>query len=123
MTCNKIVIISESGVLRESLEKFVLQAGFDAETESSLGKWLLSPGAESARILVLDTIVGDLREPEQVAMFHTACSSRSVLVLTQVGDIPTAVQAIRQGAVEVIQKPVKQVEFLEGITRMVATTF
>ena len=121
MTSNKVVIVSDSEEMRESLERLISQAGFDAETKSSLEVSLLTSTPESISCLVLDTVKGDLKEPGKIAAFQKACALQSVLVLIHVGDIPTAVQAIRQGAANVIQKPVKQAELLEGISKIFGT--
>jgi len=121
MTCNRIVIISDSPDMRASLGTLVARAGLDAEVVNSLEAWLPTANLECAHCLVLDTAVGDLQHPVRVVMFREACAIHAVIVLTHSGDIPTAVQAIRQGAADVIQKPVNQSEFLERVSRIMAT--
>ena len=118
MVCHTVVIVSGHPETRSSLEALVTRAGFDARTADSLEAWL--PDAKTARghCLVLDTVRGDLAGPERLALLAVVCSSRPVLVLTDAGDVPTAVQAIRQGAVDVMQKPVDHLVVLERIRRL-----
>jgi len=82
--------------------------------------WHGNPVSESVRGIVLDTTKGTLADPENISEFADLCSSLPVLVLTAAGDVPTAVQAIRYGAREVIQKPVQLSRVLEQILKIVA---
>ena len=119
--CNTVVIVSGYPETRASLEALVIRDGLDARTADSLEGWLSKARRELEYCLVLDTSEGDLRGPERIALLAVVCSSRPVLVLTEAGDVPTAVQAIRQGAVDVVQKPVDYLAVLERIRRILVT--
>jgi FixJ family two-component response regulator len=69
---------------------------------------------ESAGCLVLDAAAGNPLEPTRLA---AVCARISVLVLTGRGDIPTAVNAIRQAAVYVLQIPCSDEKLLHHIKR------
>lgn len=117
MLCNTVVIVSGCPETRSSLESLVTRAGFDAITADSLEVGLREAKTERGYCLVLDTSRGDLVGPERSALLAVVCASRPVLVLTDAGDVPTAVQAIRQGAADVMQKPVDYPVVLEKIKR------
>jgi FixJ family two-component response regulator len=70
----------------------------------------------------LDVAEGDLVASDQIAMFAGVCSTHRVLVLVSSADVATAVQAIRHGAAEVIQKPFEHCSILERIKQLVSTT-
>jgi two-component system response regulator TtrR len=117
MACNSIAIVSADTELRTSLAAHVTRSGVNAETADSLEAWLVAGSAEPVRCLVLDMPPGSLAEPEQIAAFTAVCASRRVLVLTAAGDVPTAVQAIRQGATDVLHRSTAQWHILDRISR------
>ncbi len=120
MACHTVVIISADSELRTLLAAHVTQAGFATETAESLPAWLTAAKYAPVHCLVLDMPMGALVEPDQAALFAAACSSRRVLALTAVGDVPTAVQAIRQGASDVVQRSAEHRNILHRIKQLVS---
>ena len=120
MACKTAFIVSEDPAVRDSLVKLAASAGLRAETLPSLDAWLDAAEPHPQGCLVLDAGVGDLVEPAQLARFASACARIPVLVLTERGDVPTAVRAIKQGAVDVLQKPIQKKDLPERIQRAVA---
>ncbi len=122
MACNTVVIVSNQPEMRASLEALVRDAGLATVSANSLEQWLAS-GTQPAPAcwMLWDSAEGDLATPNQIAMLAGICATHRVMVLAHSGDVPTAVQAIRQGAVDVIQKPFEQHSLLERIKQFVAT--
>lgn len=121
MACNTIFIISVYPEVRNRLAELVASAGLRARQLSSLEIWLEEvTGSETEGCLVLDAAVGELLEPGRLASFASICARIPVLVLTERGDVPTAVNAIRHGAVDVLQKPIEHRHLLECIKGAVA---
>lgn len=122
MVCNTVVIVSSYPEMLASLGALVTGDGLAVRTADSLDVWLPRAKTELDYCLVLDTSEGDFFRPERIALLAVVCSSHPVLVLTEAGDVPTAVQAIRQGAADVLQKPVDSPFVLTRIKRLLATT-
>lgn len=120
MAGKTVFILSEDPAVRDSLSDLVASAGLRAETFPSLEEWLEAAEPEPQGCLVLDAGVGDLVERERLAGFATACARIPVLVLTDRGDVPTAVRAMKHGAADVVQKPLGDQSLLERIQRAVA---
>lgn len=120
MTCNTVVIVSDYAELREALALSISRAGFDVATEISPEAFLQAVLPAAVSCVVLDVAEGGLVAAHQVARLSALCSSRPVLVLAEAGDVPTAVQAMRQGAIDVIQKPVDDSVVLQRIRRLKA---
>lgn len=115
MACNTVFIISVYPEVRNRLAELVASAGLRARTLSSLDLWFEATEPETEGCLVLDAGVGALLEPDQLGRFTSICARIPVLVLTERGDVPTAVLAIRHGAVDVLQKPIGDSHLLERI--------
>ena len=116
---DKIVIISERSEERASLEALVSQAGLAVETADSFELWLDTAEAAPASCVVLDLDSGALGEPERLTRLATVCTSHRVLVLTETGDVSTAVQAVRQGASQVMQRSAGHRGILRQILQLV----
>lgn len=118
MAGKTVFIVSGDPAVRDSLSPLIASAGLRAEALPSLEAWLETAEPEPQGCLVLDA--GVLVEPERLARFASACARIPVLVLIDRGDVPTAVQVIKQGAAYVLQKPVRDENLLNHIKRAVA---
>jgi len=105
MVGGRILIVSDNPELRAALQDSVTRAGLLAEFSTVSALWQRPALPESLRGVVLDTTEGTLAERAHILAFATLCASLPVLVIIAAGDVPTAVQAIRNGAREVLQKP------------------
>jgi two-component system response regulator FixJ len=117
--CKAVFIVSQDPALRGWLSELVASAGLRAETFPSLETWIEAAEPEPQGCLVLDAGGGELVEPERLARFGTACTRIPVLVLTDRGDVPTAVRAMKHGAADVLQTSLREANVLERIKRAV----
>lgn len=119
MLRDKVVIISERSEERASLEQLVLQAGLEVETAESWELWQDTPAAVPTSCLVLGIGSGALGTPERISRLAGLCAAQRVLVLTDAGDVSTAVQAVRQGAANVVQRSIGRRGILREILQLV----
>lgn len=120
MADKTVFIVSEDPTVRDSLSKLVAAAGLRAEALPSMEVWFETAAPELPDCLVLDVSVGDLVEPERLAEFAWACARMPVLVLVHRGAVRTAVHALKHGAMDVLQKPLRVEILLERIKQAVA---
>jgi FixJ family two-component response regulator len=120
MGCRTIFIISEDPAVRDSLSELVVSAGLRVQVLPSFETWLETVRWENQACLVLDICPGDLLDPQRCAQFTAACARMPVVVVTDRGDVPAAVRALKGGAADVIQKPLQGQNLLERIERAVA---
>jgi two-component system CheB/CheR fusion protein len=119
VACKAVFIVSQDPALRDWLSELVASAGLRAETLPSMEAWLEAAEPEPQGCLVLDAGGGELVEPDRLASFATVCTRIPALVLTDRGDVPTAVGAMKHGAADVLQKPLWEANVLERIKRAV----
>jgi FixJ family two-component response regulator len=112
VSIDTVFIVSEDPVARDSLAQLVGAERLYTEVLPSLEAWLEVDRQQSAGCLVLNAAAGNPFEPTRLA---AACARISVLVLSGRGDISTAVDAIRQGAVYVLQIPCSDAKLLDHI--------
>ncbi|MCB1855284.1 MAG: hypothetical protein H6988_01670 [Pseudomonadales bacterium] len=118
MVRNKVFIISDYTDRRAALVELVTGAGLDAAAVDSWEGWSGADQVLPAGCLVLSVAAGGLTCPERIALCKAMCTSYPVLVLTEVGDVPTAVEAMRQGAFHVMQVGQGQYGILQRIRQM-----
>jgi len=120
MRDTRVFILSNDPAFRDSLAELIVSAGLGAEPFRSLERWLeAAPGCRDA-CLLLDAGRGDLTAPEPLARLTAACSRLPVLVVVDRGDVPLAVRAIKLGAVDVLEKPLRDQNLVERIEEAAA---
>ena len=117
MTNATVFVVSGDAAVRDSLAELFGSAGLPAQAFESLEQWRAAVRPEQPGCLVLDARVRDVTGPEHPEALASICAQRPVLMLVDRGDVPIAVRAIREGAVDVMEKPYRDVVLLERVMR------
>ena len=101
----KIAIVDDEPDMRESISQWLVLSGFDTETFASAEDALKVIGADWPGI-----VVSDIRMPgmDGIAFLKRLMgldSSLPVIMITGHGDVPIAVEAMRIGAMDFMEKP------------------
>jgi FixJ family two-component response regulator len=114
-----VAIIDDDESIRRALARLLTAAGHEVTAFASATEFLASPKPEAAAC-----VVSDLRMPVvnglqlQDALRHKIPSA-SMVFITGHGDIPATVRAMKAGAVDFLEKPVKGSVLLEAIERAI----
>ena len=119
----EVFIVSGDAEVRDALTILVTGAGLHPRALPALDAWIEVTGPEVRGCLVLDAGMNELAGPERLARFASVCARIPVVVLIGRGDITTAVHAVREGAVHVLQKPCRNGTLLEYIKQALATQY
>lgn len=119
---NKILIVDDDASQRSLLQSFLIGQGFDIITASS--------GEEALQILghqKVDMVISDVRMPglsglETLRLARVNHSTLPILLVTAYADIRDAVGAMRDGAVNYLEKPIDFEEFLSSIRQAIGLT-
>jgi two-component system, LuxR family, response regulator FixJ len=101
----KVYVIDDDEAMRDSLNFLLDSAGFDVTLFETAQNFLdLLPGLE------FGCVVSDVRMPgidgiELLKRLKAAQSTFPILIMTGHGDVPLAVEAMKLGAVEFLEKP------------------
>ncbi len=118
LRCN-VCVIDDDAAMRDSLDFLLGSAGFNVQLFDSAQTFLNElPGME------VGCVITDIRMPgidgiELLRHLHSASSARKlpVIVMTGHGDVPLAVEAMKLGALDFLEKP-----FEDGrLVRMIET--
>jgi len=112
-----VAIVSEDAQFRQSVKELVESAGLQANTFPTLQALLDAEEPESRVCVVFHSEKNALNDPAQQARLRLACSGRVGVLVTEQGNVRTAVQAFKAGIRDVVQKPYRSKELLERIVK------
>lgn len=115
----QILIVDDDDNLRGSLADLLAEAGY-ATTEARNGQEALKLIAEGSGGKTFDVLLSDIKMPgvDGLALLHhvrTTYPDLAVIMLTGYGTVDSAVQALREGAVNYLLKPTSKRQLLEAL--------
>jgi len=117
-----VAIIDDDESIRKALLRTLVGAGLEVLAFSSAEDFLVA--AEIERV---SCVVSDLRMPGIDGLhLQSALAERmphvAIVFVTGHGDVPSTVQAMKSGAVDFLEKPVRRADLLEAIARATQRT-
>jgi FixJ family two-component response regulator len=113
----RVAVIDDDKSARASLGRLLKSSGIEFVTFSSAGEFL-----DDAHVDEIDCAVTDLRMPgiDGIKLQQLLAQRQphlSIVFVSGFGDIPTTVKAIRDGAVDFLEKPIDDKALLRAIRR------
>lgn len=110
-----VYVLDEDASLRESLEVLIRREGCQPETFASAHEFLACPRASVPNCLVLDASHSEFNGLELQKRVAIERPDTSIIFVADNVDIPTTVQAMKAGAVELFMKPFPEEALLSSI--------
>ena len=110
-----VYVVDDSPALRKSLRWLLKSAGLAAETYGSAREFLDAYDPTKPGCLVLDVRLQQMSGLDLQAELTARRVPTPIIIITAYGDVPTAVRALRGGAVDYIQKPFSDQLLLDRI--------
>ena len=101
----RVAIIDDDDALRDALAVLVTAAGWHADGYASAEAFLASLDDERASCALLDIRLPGMDGMELFRKLADVAPGFPVVILTGHGDVPMAVEALKAGAVDFIEKP------------------
>ncbi len=101
----KVAIVDDEADMRQSISQWLALSGFDTETYASAEDALKGIGAEFAGVVVSDIKMPGMDGMAFLKRLMSMDSGLPVIMITGHGDVPMAVEAIRVGAFDFLEKP------------------
>jgi len=102
----RILAIDDQLYFRVFLEDLLDQEGFEVTTASSVDEALELAERERFDVILTDLAMPGTDGAELVRRLRERAPDPAIVVLTGVGDVPTAVEAMKVGATEYLLKPI-----------------
>jgi DNA-binding NtrC family response regulator len=114
---SNILVVEDEPVIQESLQQLLRRQGYDVTGVASVAE------AEENSINMYDLIISDLRLPgEPGTELIARAAPTPVLIMTSYSTVQSAVEAMKQGAVDYISKPFNHDEMILTVKRILDKT-
>ncbi|MDJ1016835.1 MAG: sigma-54 dependent transcriptional regulator [Paracoccaceae bacterium] len=101
----KIAIVDDEQDMRQSISQWLALSGFDTETYASAEDALKSLGTDFPGVVVSDIKMPGMDGMAFLKRLMSVDSALPVIMITGHGDVPMAVEAMRVGAFDFLEKP------------------
>ena len=104
-TDKSLLIVDYDNPFRERLARAMEKKGFDVTQAEGVKKGIESVKVKKPAFAVVDLRLNDGNGLEVVKELQSSNSKSRIIMLTGYGNIPTAVAAIKEGAIDYLAKP------------------
>jgi two-component system response regulator FixJ len=118
MTANGVVhIVDDDDAVRQSLAFLLSSAGLPVRLYDSATAFLAALGSVQGGCLITDMRMPGMTGLELLHELRAKATSLPAIVITGHGDVPLAVEAMKAGAVDFIEKPFEEESILNAVKR------
>ena len=114
----RVRVADDEELIRKSLTKLLRAEGYDVDSVGTAAQVLESVRRDPPHALILDLRLPDGSGLDLLPRLKTLAPDLKVIVITAFGDLPTAVEAMRQGATDFLKKPYEMDEVLLAVERL-----
>ncbi|MBV7379205.1 sigma-54-dependent transcriptional regulator [Maritimibacter dapengensis] len=101
----KIAIVDDEQDMRQSISQWLALSGFDTETYASAEEALKTVGTDYPGVVISDIRMPGMDGMQFLKKLMSVDSALPVIMITGHGDVPMAVEAMRVGAYDFLEKP------------------
>jgi FixJ family two-component response regulator len=116
-TAQTVFIVDDAREVRVGLSRLLTAAGYHARAFESAESFLKEQDAEAPGCLLLDVCMPDLNGLELQRALSSSRFARPIVFLTGMGDVQTSVEAMKEGAIDFLTKPVDDVKLFAAVER------
>ncbi len=113
----RVHVVEDDDAVRDSLQMMLESIGHQVQAFASADSFLESYSQDLAGCIVLDIRMPGMNGMELQRKLNEINSILPIIFVTGHGDVPMAVEAMQQGAVDFVQKPYREQELLDKINQ------
>jgi len=115
-----VFLLDDEPAVVRALERLLRANGFVVQAWTCAAEFLATHDARVPGCLVTDVRMPGMSGLELQRKLLDCGADRSIVFITGQGDIPTAVQAIKLGAVTLLTKPVQRTQLLDAVREAIS---
>lgn len=116
----EIGLVDDEPDVREALRLMLEAEGYRVAAYPSGEALLADPARKKLRCLIVDILLPQMQGVELQEQLKGESSQVPIVFMSGKGEVPLAVQAMRAGAADFLQKPVRSSEVLESVSRAIS---
>lgn len=113
--CRCVYVVDDDEVVLQSTDALLSQNDYRVTCFSSARAFLAKIPLHSCGCLIADVQMPEMTGTELIQQLADAASTLSVIVISGVADVPTAVSVMQHGAATLLEKPYNPQELLRAI--------
>lgn len=113
----KLLLVDDEKIIRDSVGQSLMLAGFEVETFASAAEALPKLDADFDGLLITDIRMPEMDGLELMAQVHKLDTDLPVILISGHADVALAVNAIRDGAYDLLEKPFATNQLIETVKR------
>ena len=114
---NAVIVVDDEASIRTAVEQWLSLPGFDVQLFSRAEECLAQLPKDFAGVILSDVRMPGLSGLELLAEVQRRDADLPVILLTGHGDVPMAVEAMRNGAYDFLEKPFSPDALLNSLRR------
>ena len=114
---NAVIVVDDEASIRTAVEQWLSLSGFDVQLFSRAEECLAQLPKDFAGVILSDVRMPGLSGLELLAEVQRRDAELPVILLTGHGDVPMAVEAMRDGAYDFLEKPFSPDALLNSLRR------
>jgi two-component system response regulator DctR len=115
-----VFVVDDDEAVRDSIQELAASVGLTVETFASAADYLATFDPGRPGCLVLDVRMARMSGLALQAKLDEMGARIPIVFISGHGDVPTAVEALRAGALTFVQKPYREQELLDSINEALA---
>ncbi len=112
-----LLVVDDEASNLESLERIFSREGYRVLTASSGRRALELARAHRVHVVLTDLMMPGMTGMELMKALETVAPDASVVLMTAYGTIETAVEAMRAGAYDFVEKPLKRMQIVKSVEK------
>jgi FixJ family two-component response regulator len=116
---NNVIVVDDDAEMRESITWILGSLGYSVQAFATADEYLRQPISSEPFCLLADLLLPGttgLKLCREIAARQTPCS---FIMISGNGDIPSAVEAMRLGAIDFLVKPFSRQQLLDAVARAI----
>jgi two-component system C4-dicarboxylate transport response regulator DctD len=114
---NSVIVVDDEAPIREAVEQWLSLSGFTVQVFSRAEDCLAQLPEHFPGVILSDVRMPGMSGLQLLAELHTRDNGLPVILLTGHGDVPMAVDAMRDGAYDFLEKPFTPQTLLSSLRR------
>ena len=114
---NSVIVVDDEAPIREAVEQWLSLSGFNVQVFSRAEECLAHLPEHFPGVIMSDVRMPGMNGMQLLARIQTLDADLPVILLTGHGDVPMAVDAMREGAYDFLEKPFSPDTLLRNLRR------
>jgi FixJ family two-component response regulator len=120
MEARRIFVVDDEPAVLTTLGRMLHASGYEVSTFSSPSAFLEAAPQEGVGCVLMDLSMPEMSGIEVQDAMHRKGITMPVIFLSAYGDVPSTARAMREGALDFLEKPVQEAQLLSAIQRAMA---